>query len=425
MSGARLAWAAGACALAVAVSPAFAQDTPAAAASDNLEKLGSFQVTGAPLDIPTIDQGGEKAARLRDIASKIKVPDGFKAELFAIVPDARHMAVGNNVGVVFVGTRKTKAWAVTDRDGDGVADEVKEFAPSVAKKVPNGVCFSKDGFLFIAEHNRVLVYPAAEFFYETPDVAVATVASELVPKSEESFNHGARVCTIGPDNRLYVALGQPFNVPPPEKADLYWKVGLGGIISMGRDGTDRQVHTRGIRNSVGIAFNPKNGELWFTDNQVDGMGDDIPPGELNRATAAGQHFGFPWYGGGHVRTTEYKDSEPPADAIFPQVEMTAHAADLGLNFYTGEQFPAKYRGGIFSAQHGSWNRTTPVGARVMFTPINEDGSAGATEVFAEGWLDGKTGKYFGRPVDVVQYLDGSLLVSDDLTGAIWRISYGD
>ncbi len=416
-------WLAGACALAVAALPAVAQDTPAA--PDNLGTLGNFQVTGTPLDIPTVDQGGEKAARLRDIAARIKVPDGFKVDLFAIVPDARHMAVGNNVGVVFVGTRKTKAWAVTDRDGDGVADEVKEFAPSVAKKVPNGVCFSKDGFLFIAEHNRVLVYPAAEFFYETPDVAVFQVGQQLVPTSEESFNHGARVCTIGPDNRLYVSLGQPFNVPPPEKAELYQKEGIGGIISMGRDGTDRQVHARGIRNSVGIAFNPANGELWFTDNQVDGMGDDIPPGELNRATAPGQHFGFPWYGGGHTRTTEYKDSEPPADAIFPEVEMVAHAADLGLSFYTGEAFPTKYRGGIFSAQHGSWNRTTPVGARVMFTPVNADGSAGEAEVFAEGWLDAKTGRYLGRPVDVQPYLDGSLLVSDDLTGAIWRISYGD
>jgi glucose/arabinose dehydrogenase len=170
-----------------------------------------------------------------------------------------------------------------------------------------------------------------------------------------------------------------------------------------------------------MAFNPANGELWFTDNQVDGMGDDIPPGELNRQTQAGQHFGFPWYGGGSVRTVEYKDSEPPADAVMPAVEMPAHAADLGMMFYTGNQFPRKYRGGIFSAQHGSWNRTEPVGARVMFTPVLDDGSPGETEAFAEGWL--VNGEYLGRPAAVAQLPDGSLLVSDDLAGAIYRISY--
>ena len=167
-----------------------------------------------------------------------------------------------------------------------------------------------------------------------------------------------------------------------------------------------------------------NGQLWFTDNQVDGMGDDIPPGELNRATEAGQHFGFPWYGGGKVRTNEYAGSEPPANVIFPEVEMAPHAADLGLHFYTGRMFPAKYRGGIFSAQHGSWNRTTPVGARVMFTTLNDEGGAESTEVFASGWLNESTGEYSGRPVDVVELQDGSILVSDDLVGALYRISYG-
>jgi glucose/arabinose dehydrogenase len=282
------------------------------------------------------------------------------------------------------------------------------------------MCFSKDGFLYIVEHNHLLVFPAAEFFYEGPDVAVGVVKEPLIPADEESFNHGARVCDIGPDNKLYVAQGQPFNVFAPEKMEKYDR---GAIVRMDRDGKNWEVYAKGIRNSVGIAFNPANGELWFTDNQVYGMGDDIPPGELNRVTAAGQHFGFPWYGGGKVRTMEYKDSEPPADAVFPEVEMVAHAADLGMMFYTGKMFPKKYQGGIFSAQHGSWNRTTPIGARIMFTSLNEDGSAAATEVFASGWLNEDTGEYFGRPVDVIQYLDGSILVSDDLTGAIYRIWY--
>jgi len=323
-----------------------------------------------------------------------------------------------------VGTRKQNVWVVTDRDKNRVADEVKEFAPSIDFIIPNGVCFSKDGFLYIAEQNRVLVLPAAEFFYESPDVAVGVVVDQgkLIPPGEESFNHTARVCRIGPDDKLYITLGQPFNVPPPEKADLYKREGIGGIIRMNRDGSGREVYATGVRNSVGMQFNPANGDLWFTDNQVDGMGDDIPPGELNRSTGSGQNFGFPIYGGGSVRTNEYKDAELPTDAVMPEVEMVAHAADLGMDFYTGTSFPRQYRGGIFSAQHGSWNRTEPVGARVMFTPVNDDGTAGETEAFAEGWLT-PSGEYIGRPVDVEMMKDGSLLVSDDLAGALYRISY--
>jgi glucose/arabinose dehydrogenase len=230
------------------------------------------------------------------------------------------------------------------------------------------------------------------------------------------------VCAIGPDNKLYIQLGQPFNVPPQDKMDLFNKYGIGGIVRMNRDGTGREVYALGLRNPVGMDFNPANGELWSNDNQVDGMGDDIPPGELNRITGPGQNFGFPWYGGGTVRTVEYKDSEPPADVVPPAVETIAHAADLGLLFYTGKQFPEKYRGGIFTTQHGSWNRTVPAGARVLFTPVNGDGTAGQQEVFAEGWLNAD-GEYIGRPVALSLLRDGSMLVSDDLAGAIYRISY--
>jgi glucose/arabinose dehydrogenase len=169
-------------------------------------------------------------------------------------------------------------------------------------------------------------------------------------------------------------------------------------------------------------FNPKDKSLWFTDNQVDGMGDDQPPGELNRADKPGMNFGFPYYGGGKTRTNEYKDAEVPAGVTFPQVEMVAHAADLGMTFYNGQMFPSKYQGGIFSAQHGSWNRTVPIGARVMFTSLKADGTADKTEPFAEGWLT-ENGEYMGRPVDVAQLLDGSILVSDDLAGALYRIWY--
>ncbi len=408
---------AGAAALGLTLaSPALAQS--------NLEKLGQFKTTGVK-EFTVVEQGGENAAAIREILKRINLPSGFKIDLYAIVPDARHIAVGPQGVATFVGTRKTDVWAVTDRNKDRVADEVKRFAPSLDLTIPNGPCFSKDGFLFIAEQNRVLMYPAAEFFYESPDVVAVPIVPQgkLIPPDEESYNHTARVCRIGPDDKLYITLGQPFNVPPKEKLDLYTETGIGGIIRMNRDGSNREVYTYGVRNSVGMDFNPANGELWFTDNQVDGMGDNIPPGELNRQTAMGQHFGFPWYGGGDVRTNEYKGEEVPEGVVFPAVEMDAHAADLGMTFYSGRQFPARYRGGIFVAQHGSWNRTEPIGARVMFTAVNEDGSAGETVVFADGWLDEETGEYLGRPVDVAQLQDGSILVSDDLVGALYRISY--
>ncbi|SDC01056.1 PQQ-dependent sugar dehydrogenase [Ruegeria marina] len=394
------------------------------AAQDNMERLGNMQKTDA--EFTFIAQDGERADALKKILPAIDVPAGFEVSLYAVVPDARSMAVAPQGTVTFVGTRKDKVWSIVDRDKDRVADEVKDFAPSVTFDIPNGPCFSRDGFLYIAERNRVLNFPAAEFFFEGPDQPVAVVVpqGELIPEEEESFNHSARVCRVGPDGKLYISLGQPYNVQPVEKHVMYDEIGIGGIIRMNTDGSDREVYTRGVRNSVGHDFNPATGELWFTDNQVDGLGDDIPPGELNRQTEAGQHFGFPWTNG-EYEIPDYKDVPRPEGVSFtePQVKTTAHAADLGMRFYAGSQFPAKYQGGIFIAQHGSWNRTTPVGARVMFVPIAEDGNAGEIEVFADGWLVEETGEYLGRPMDIAFLPDGSMLVSDDFAGAVWRIAY--
>jgi len=394
----------------------------------NIDKLKQFKVSGTDLNIPPVPQEGRKADAIRKNLEKVKLPAGFRIELYAVVPDARHMAVAPSTNMLFVGTRKTTVWAVTDRDSDGVADEVKAFAPSLNFKVPNGVCWTKDGFLIVAEHNRILNFPAAEFFYEGPDVAVIEVVPQgkLVPVDEESFNHGARTCRIGPDNLLYVTLGQPFNVPARDKLKLYDQVGIGGIVRMDPfDGGKREVYARGVRNSVGMDFNPKDKSLWFTDNQTDGMGDDIPMGEINRATQAGQFFGYPFVVA-KTRVTEngYDKDTIPAGAVNPQVMTDAHAADLGLAFYTGKQFPAKYQNGFFSAQHGSWNRSKPIGARLLFTSLKSDGTADKTEIFADGWLDSETGTYRGRPVDVAVMKDGSLLVSDDYAGAIYKISYG-
>ena len=395
-----------------------------ALAQDNMDKLQNMQKTGATHT--HIAQDGERAEALKAILQHINVPEGFEISLYAVVPDARSMAVAPQGTVVFAGTRKDKVWSIVDRDRNRVADEVFDFAPSITFDIPNGPCFSPDGFLFIAERNRVLNFPAAEFFFEGPDPAVAVVVrqGELIPVEEESFNHTARVCDVGPDGKLYISLGQPYNVQPKEKLEMYDEIGIGGIIRINTDGTGREVFTRGVRNSVGQDFNPANGDLWWTDNQVDGLGDTVPPGELNRQTAAGQHFGFPWTNA-RFEVPDYKGVPRPEGVEFvePQVEMEAHAADLGMSFYSGASFPDKYKGGIFSAQHGSWNRTTPIGARVMFTALDEEGNAAGTEVFADGWLDESTGEYRGRPMDIAFLRDGSMLVSDDFAGAIWRIAY--
>jgi glucose/arabinose dehydrogenase len=355
---------------------------------------------------------------------RIKLPPGFKIRLYALVPGARHMAVGPQGKVIFVGTFETKVYAVTVDSASGVAGGVSEFAPAIEMNVPNGVCFGKDGILYVAELNRVLSFPSAEADYQDPSIAGKAIIEQdkLIPVEDARGPHDARVCRVGPDGKLYVALGQPYNVPPKTKMDEFNKWGIGGIIRMNLDGTCREVFARGIRNSVGMDFNPKDGILWFTDNQVDGMGDDIPPEELNRAPTAGLNFGFPWYGGGHTRTNEYKDETPPDGLVFPEIETPAHAADLGMTFYTGTKFPEKYRGGIFFAQHGSWDRTVPIGARVSFASLKPDGTDDKAEVFAEGWLNEK-GAYDGRPVDVAQLPDGSLLVSDDFAGALYRITY--
>jgi len=400
---------------------------------DNLKTLQQMKVATADLNIPPVPQEGKNADAIRNNLKKIKMPPGFKIELFAIVPDARHMAVAPSTNMLFVGTRKTRVWAVTDRNGDGVADEVKAFAPSLNFKVPNGVCWTRDGFLIVAEHNRVLNFPAAEFFYEGPDVAVIEVVPQgkLIPEDEESFNHGARTCRVSDDGKLYITLGQPYNVQPKEKVALYEQIGIGGMIRLDPfHGSKREVVAVGVRNSVGMDINPKDKTVWFTDNQTDGMGDDTPPGELNRITkSGGEHFGYPYIHGNDVQIAgtgaapDLKGMPPPSQWTKPQVEFPAHQAQLGMTFYTGKMFPSKYQGGIFVASHGSWNRTKASGGLVNFVPLNADGTAGKSEVFAEGFLDSETGIYRGRPVDVAPMKDGSLLVSDDYAGAIYRISY--
>ncbi len=402
------------------------------AQSANIEKLKQMKVATTDLNIPVVPQTGRNADAIRANLKRVKLPEGFSIDLFAVVPDARHMAVAPSTNMIFVGTRKTTVWAVTDRNSDGVADEVKSFAPSLKFTNPNGVCWTKDGFLIVAEHNRVLNFPAAEFFYEGPDVAVIEVVPQgkLIPTEEESYNHGARTCRVADDGMLHITLGQPYNVQPKEKVALYEQLGIGGMIKLNAfDGSKREVVARGVRNSVGMDINPKDKSVWFTDNQTDGMGDDIPPGELNKVSRMGEHFGYPFIHGnntviaGTAAAPDLKDMKPPAAWTKPQIEFPAHQAQLGMTFYTGKMFPAKYQGGAFVASHGSWNRTKASGALINFVSMKADGNADKSEVFADGFLDPETGIYRGRPVDVAVMKDGSLLISDDYAGAIYRVTY--
>ncbi|WOJ89160.1 PQQ-dependent sugar dehydrogenase [Methylocapsa polymorpha] len=412
------------CISALAFACAIALAASAQAAKDGASPAEAAKAEAPAQDSTRVPQDSPKVKELEQSLAAIRLPPGFSISLYALVPGARDIAVGPQGKAIFVGTRGNKVYAVVDHARLGRADEVVEFAPAIEMKMPHGVCFAKDGVLFLAEQNRVLSFADAESSYRNPAIAAKTIVAQgaLIPKEDESDNHSTRVCRVGPDGKLYISLGQPYNVPPHEKLAEFSKWGIGGIIRMKQDGSGREIFASGIRNSVGMDFNPVDQILWFTDNQVDRMGDDIPPGELNRALKAGLNFGFPWYGGGHTRTEDYKNDTPPKDVVFPQVEMVAHAADLGMTFYRGSQFPPQYRGGIFSAQHGSWNRTIPIGARVMFTSLKANGSAKKTEPFAEGWRQ-EDGSYSGRPVDVAELPDGSLLVSDDYNGALYRIAY--
>ncbi|MDP3553746.1 sorbosone dehydrogenase family protein [Methylocystis sp.] len=376
-----------------------------------------FWTLGGGVAAPQSVAQDRRGAEIESTLKRIKLPPGFSIALYAMVPEARTLAVGREGRAIFVGAAETHAFVITP--GETKAVSVQPFAPSIKFTMPHGLCFSKDGALFLVERNRVTRFDDAEKTWRdaASNATVVVKAGDLIPRSEESRGHSSRVCRVGPDDKLYISLGQPNNVAPRDKLALYEKTGIGGIIRMNLDGSQREVFATGIRNSVGMAFDT-DGSLWFTDNQVDSMGDDRPPGEINRADRAGLNFGFPWYGGGHVRTNEYARAEPPKGVVFPVVETAPHAADLGVMFYRGDMFPKEYRGAMFYAQHGSWDRSIPIGARVMVTLAGTT----ASTPFAEGWNDG-SGSYLGRPVDVAELADGSLLVTDDQNGAIYRITY--
>lgn len=396
---------------------------PAASSSATQGSTATARV-GAPADLAETQRRAYVQALREQVLPRIRMPPGFSISLFALVPGARQMAVSPDQATVWVGTRGHGVWALTDADRDGVAERVEAFRADIDFDAPAGVCLGPDGRLVVAERNRVMAFAVGS--QAVPAAKTLIAQGKLIPLVHESHNHATRSCAFGPDQRLYISLGQPYNVTPAHLVDTFNALGIGGIVSFDGQGQDRQVYATGVRNSAGLAFNPKDGVLWFTDNQVDGMGDETPPGELNKAPRAGLWFGFPYYGGGEVVTPPYQGKPIPPELakayMGPEVEMIAHAADLGMTFYSGKMFPPRYDNAIFNAQHGSWNATQPRGARVMVTYLDAQGNAVSSEPFAEGWMT-EQGTYLGRPADVAQYVDGSLLVSDDKAGVIYRITH--
>lgn len=334
----------------------------------------------------------------------VKLPPGFKISIYADkVPNARQMALGDK-GTLFVGTRQEgKVYAIVDDP----KNKGHKIALIIAKdlNLPVGVAF-KDGSLYVSEVNRIIRFDNIENKLTTPPEPV--VVNDSFPKEE---HHGWKFIAFGPDNLLYVPVGAPCNNCLSDDPRF------ASIMRMKQDGKDLEIFAEGVRNTVGFDWDPKTKEMWFTDNGRDWQGDDLPPDEVNHAPKKGMHFGYPFCHGKDISDPKFGDKRSCSEFTPSTVDLGPHVAALGMRFYTGNMFPAEYKNKILIAEHGSWNRNTPIGYRItMVDPIQK-----SYKIFAEGWLQGS--KPWGRPVDVLVMPDGSLLVSDDTANVIYRITY--
>jgi len=341
----------------------------------------------------------------------IKLPPGFTIEVAARVANPRAMTWGA-AGTLFVGTANAgTVYALTlpppgDR-GQPAAEAVTHTIVTGLRE-PAGVAF-RDGALYVSAVSRILRFDDIEKRLANPPAPV--VVSDKFPTEG---HHGRKFIAFGPDGKLYVAVGVPCNVCELDP-DRY-----GNIMRMNRDGSGLEVYATGIRNTVGFDWDPRTRELWFTDNGRDMMGDDVPPDTLNNVPKAGVRFGFPYCHAGKFPDPELGKRHGCSEFRPAAQELGPHVAALGMRFYTGNQFPAAYRNRIFIAEHGSWNRSRKIGYRVTMVTLDGDRAIGY-QPFAEGWLQGE--RVWGRPADVLVAPDGSLLVSDDYAGAIYRIRY--
>lgn len=339
---------------------------------------------------------------------RISLPQGFHIEVYARVPNARSLALSPS-GVVYVGNRgRDKVYAVVDSDKDGVGEEV--FVLDEGLDMPNGVAF-KDGDLYVAEVSRILKYKDIESHLENP--LEPEIVYEGYPTER---HHGWKYIAFGPDGKLYVPVGAPCNVCK-EDNEIY-----ASITRLDVSNPKPEIVAHGVRNSVGFDWDPKTGDLWFTDNGRDMLGDNIPPCELNHLSQTGDHFGFPYCHGGDIPDPKFGKERSCNEFVQPAWRFTAHVAPLGMKFYTGNMFPSKYKNAVFVAQHGSWNRSEKSGYRVM-VGFKDGDKITLMQVFAEGWLNEKTQRAWGRPVALLQMPDGALLLSDDSAGVIYRITY--
>jgi len=361
--------------------------------------FGGWVVAGS-VALGSLPSGAQPALPI----GKIRLPPGFSIEVVARVPSARAMTWGAE-GTLFVGSVSGLVHAVTF-PGSG-PPVVRVVARGLRE--PAGVAF-RDGALYVSAVSRILRYDGIEKRLDDPPPPV--VVSDRLPTDG---HHGRKFIAFGPDGKLYVPVGAPCNIcaPDPER---YANIGR-----MNPDGSGYEVVARGVRNTVGFDWHPRTKELWFTDNGRDWLGDDLPPCELNRLTRPGQHFGYPYCHGGTIADPEFGRERACSEFVAPAQNLGPHVAPLGMRFYTGTQFPVAYREQAFIAEHGSWNRSTKIGYRVSLVRVDASGRATGYETFAEGWLDG--GSVWGRPADVLVAPDGSLLVSDDYAGAIYRIRY--
>jgi glucose/arabinose dehydrogenase len=340
--------------------------------------------------------------------SSIKMPQGFSISVYAEVENARSMAISPS-GTIFVGNRnEDKVYAIKDTNGDFKAD--KKWVIASGLNMPNGVAF-KDGNLFVAEVSRIHKFSNIEARLDAPG------KSEIIyDKFPKETHHGWKYIAFGPDGKLYVPIGAPCNICEP-KEPIY-----ASIHRMNADGTGLELFASGIRNTVGFTWHPDTKDIWFTDNGRDMLGDDVPPCELNSAPKKGMHFGYPYCHGGTIKDPEFGSQRSCDEFTKPMQNLGAHVAPLGLKFYTGSMFPAEYKNQIILAEHGSWNRKNKSGYKLSLLKL-EKGKVLSYEPFATGWLNEATQKVWGRPVDVLQLPDGSMLVSDDQAGVIYRITF--
>lgn len=340
---------------------------------------------------------------------KIKLPPGFSISVYAEVPNARSMTL-SPAGVLYVGSRGSdKVYAVTDDNKDGVADKVYTIASGLNS--PNGVAF-RDGDLYIATISSIYKLSSVENKLANPPKP--SLLYDAYPTDE---HHGWKFISFGPDGKLYVPVGAPCNVC--EKENPVYAT----ITRLNADGSGMEIYAKGIRNTVGFDWHPVTGQLWFTDNGRDNLGNDLPSDELNNAPTAGMHFGFPYCHQGDTQDPRFGRGKNCSDYTAPVQKLGPHVASLGMRFYRGTSFPETYRNQVFIAEHGSWNRSQPIGYRLTVVKLDASGKAISYAPFAEGWLQ-PGGKVLGRPVDVQEMPDGSLLVSDDYSGVIYRIRYG-